>query len=230
MSFNSKITSIIYYLYIYLNKISQITNPKNPTSPHPSTGGNSLTLSEHYYLLSLSISPTHSSTLSNLGKIYSDKAQSEAERLGRWDNVGNFFFKKGKTYYESAIKFEEGHLQSYINLGLLYHSFNLHSSSISVFNSALNKNLKSPELHYNLAVSYQHQGSILEAVEQYRLAIEAEINEVRRSHKSVSSSHITFERRYEHARKLLVHVVIRAFTQQRVTRTDCTHTKKRPRE
>ncbi|GMH99028.1 hypothetical protein TrVE_jg9158 [Triparma verrucosa] len=133
-------------------------------------------VSEEYYLKALEKDKHHANSLGNLGKIYSDRAEREATLKGVRTHHGNLNFETSLRYYTAAISSSSQHLQSYINLGLLYHTFGLSSQSISTFNLALSRNLNSPDLHYNLAVSYQHQGSILESVHHYRLAIEGKLN------------------------------------------------------
>ena len=63
-----------------------------------------------------------------------------------------------------------------VNLGLSYHSVGSYTAACTIYSTALNSGLTGPTLRYNYAVSLSHLGSILPAVEQYRLAIQERLD------------------------------------------------------
>ena len=115
------------------------------------------------YKRAISINPSHSDSLNNLGKLYND--------LGEADSAFE--------YYSKATNADPNHVQSRINLGLFLHRLGRFSQATETYEEARNIGGISPversEINYNLGVSYQFMGEVLNAVDCYRLAIGAKL-------------------------------------------------------
>ena len=113
-----------------------------------------------HYSRCLQLDPSHVDALNNLGKVRSD--------LGEW--------QVARAHFESALAVSPSHTQASINLGLLLHSLNLFQQASATYALGIERATSSEgvdELHYNLAVTLQHMGDVVNSVEHYRLAIQA---------------------------------------------------------
>ena len=116
-----------------------------------------------YYKNAVEINPSHSDSLNNLGKLYNDEGDVAL----------------AIEYYRRAREVDALHIQSRINLGLVLHRLGEFAEAVVVYEEARLiqpiSEMERSEINYNLGVSYQFMGEVLQAVDCYRLAIGAKL-------------------------------------------------------
>jgi Tfp pilus assembly protein PilF len=110
------------------------------------------------YRRALELDPSRADAHCNLGKLHSDHGSPP---------------ELAAAAYAQALFLDPSHLQARINAGLHHHGLGEAAEAVRHYEVGLRHHPGSDELHYNLAVALAHKGSVVEAVEHYRLAIQA---------------------------------------------------------